>query len=170
MGGLIEPVQQWGENGNLSLEEALQRFLQTKLPAYMVPGSFQLLETLPLTVNGKVDRKALPEPRPSTPPTAPTISAPDQAQRKGVPIVEQIAGIVTHVLHLAALEPDADLLSAGANSIDIIRIVNALEREMNFRPQLIDVFRAPTIADLVRLYEISGDRGSDDDDFEEGEI
>ena len=74
------------------------------------------------------------------------------------------------MLHLAALEPDADLLSAGANSIDIIRIVNALEREMNFRPQLIDVFRAPTIADLVRLYEISGHSGSDDDDSEEGEI
>ena len=93
VGGLIEPVQQWGENGNLSLEEALQRFLQTKLPAYMVPGSFQLLETLPLTVNGKVDRKALPEPRPSTPPTAPTISAPDQAQRKGVPIVSRSPGL-----------------------------------------------------------------------------
>jgi acyl-coenzyme A synthetase/AMP-(fatty) acid ligase len=43
-------------------KEALRSYLQTRLPAYMVPSFFVQLEAIPLTVNGKIDRKALPEP------------------------------------------------------------------------------------------------------------
>jgi amino acid adenylation domain-containing protein len=150
VGGLIEPVQIFGGDRDVSLEEALRGFLQAKLPAYMVPGSFYLLETLPLTANGKIDRKALPEP--SSSPVA-RVSALQHAPGGELLIVEQVTRVVIRVLHLDALDPSVNILNVGANSIDMVRIVNALERELNFRPSLVEFFRSPTIADLVRAYE-----------------
>jgi acyl carrier protein len=75
------------------------------------------------------------------------------APRGELPIIEQMTGVAMRVLHLDTLDPNTNILSVGANSIDMVRIVNALERELNFRPKLVEFFRSPTIADLVRAYE-----------------
>src|SRR5947209_17482874 len=114
------------------------------------PLNFLLMATLELTANGKVDRNALPE-APSSP--VARVSALANLGGEKLPIVEQMSRVVMDVLKLDTLDPKTNILSVGANSIDIVRIVNAIERALHFRPTLIDVFRSPTIADLVRAYE-----------------
>jgi pyochelin synthetase len=123
----------------------LRTFLKTKLPEHMVPAVFVFLDTLPLSPNGKVDRRALPEP------AAAAISEGTPAEAS--PIALQIAQLVAEVLGLEYVDPNANLLRLGANSIDIVKIGNRLEKEFGFRPQMEDMFRLPTIAALGNYYE-----------------
>ncbi|MBA2672559.1 non-ribosomal peptide synthetase, partial [Ramlibacter sp.] len=123
---------------------SLQRHLALRLPAYMVPASFTFLTALPLSANGKVDRSKLPEPAGDTAP---------QAQLAITGAAEQrVAEIVQEILKQGALALDANLLSLGATSIDVVRIANALSRELGFRPPLAQLFAEPTLASLIGLY------------------
>jgi amino acid adenylation domain-containing protein len=125
----------------------LRQFLHERLPDYMVPASFVLLDTLPLTPNGKVDRMALPA-------IAQAPSAPAQAVKAArTPIITRIAQVAASVLHSDELDPEINLLDFGANSVDMIRIVNRLELVLGFRPKLDEFFRFPTIVALARSYE-----------------
>lgn len=119
----------------------MREFLLQKLPAYMVPSAFIILERLPLSSNGKVDRSALPEvlPLPESEPTSREVDA-----------VSRITAIVERVLKIGRIEPHADLINLGATSLNIISIVNVIERELQFRPNLAEFFRVPTITCLVR--------------------
>src|SRR6185436_5586390 len=63
----------------------------------------------------------------------------------------RVARIVESTLGQGGLADDQDLLSLGANSLDMIRIVNQLEQEMGVRPRITDLYEDPTIAGLVRM-------------------
>jgi len=111
-GGAIDPAwtQQWQapqqSRSGASLTEALRQFLAQKLPAYMVPTTVQLLSALPLSANGKVDRKALPLPgslRPEVPFVAPRTE-----------VESAIAAIWQEVLHLEQVSVHANFFEAGA--------------------------------------------------------
>ncbi|MES2936895.1 MAG: amino acid adenylation domain-containing protein [Pseudomonadota bacterium] len=123
---------------------ALQRHLASRLPAYMVPASFTFLPALPLSANGKVDRARLPEPASEAAPLAQLAVTGAEEQR----LVE----IVQEILKQDALALDANLLSLGATSIDVVRIANALARELGFRPALAQLFMEPTLVNLIGLY------------------
>jgi SagB-type dehydrogenase family enzyme len=108
----------------------------------MVPTAFVSLDRLPLTANGKVDRRALP-------PLSETIAeaAPD-AHRSST--LSRIAALVAEVLQAESLDPEVNLLSYGANSIDMVRIGNKMESEFGFRPRMDQLFRLQTISALAR--------------------
>ncbi|MDK2126024.1 non-ribosomal peptide synthetase [Parachitinimonas caeni] len=124
---------------------ALAAYLQARLPQWMVPPTFTFLARLPLSANGKVDRKQLPEPALPTPAAAVTVLGDDPAERR-------IAEIVQGILGCATLAPDDNLLVLGASSIDIVRIVNALSSELGFRPRLARLMAQATLADLLQGY------------------
>ncbi|MDG1463139.1 MAG: amino acid adenylation domain-containing protein [Gammaproteobacteria bacterium] len=122
----------------------IRDYLADKLPEYMIPAAYMFLETLPLTDNGKVDRRALPEPDLSetkSVTTTPAVSGNDD-----------IAKHVTEVLGMTEIDAAENLLQMGATSIEMIRIANALDQNLSFRPRMDDFYRDPSVNGLTALY------------------
>ncbi|MFB4390722.1 MULTISPECIES: amino acid adenylation domain-containing protein [unclassified Pseudomonas] len=122
----------------------LARYLADKLPAYMLPSSFTFLDSWPLSGNGKVDKSRLPEPEQA-------VSSGPTLELEG-PEEQRLVAIVQEVLGLPAIAADANLLSLGATSIDIVRISNALARELQLRPHVAQLLGQPTLLNLLDMY------------------
>jgi amino acid adenylation domain-containing protein len=118
----------------------LTQYLRTCLPGYMVPTRLTIISALPLTPNGKIDRRQL------SPATEP---APQPASSSCNPHIEQL---VHQSCRINIPTTDANFLDLGLNSIDIIRIVNALDAQLGFRPSIESLYAAPTIKYLTSLY------------------
>ena len=134
------------KNGAISTNE-LREFLLAKLPGYMVPSAFMNIDRLPLGANGKIDRSALPDI--AVTPEPPRSPPSDAATAR----VEQIVG---RILKIGNIDPQANLLNLGATSLNMISIASALEREMQFRPKISQLYRNPTIAALVCAFNEGG--------------
>jgi amino acid adenylation domain-containing protein len=131
--------------------EEMKVWLGDKLPAYMVPSAFVMLEKLPLTANGKVDRRELPEP-PAVESAAESAANSTTVATQTVSANTDIARLTAEVLGADALDPAANLLQLGATSIEMIRIANALDQHLSFRPRMDDFYRDPSINGLTTLY------------------
>ena len=132
----------------------LRAFLRERLPEVLVPAAFLILERLPLTRNGKVDRAALPVPG--------GISQRGARAADLAGDAEGIAASVASILRVPRVEPEANLLDMGASSVDLIRIANLLEKTLGRRPSIGDLYRAPTLTALLRApAESPGGRGLD---------
>ena len=128
-------------------DTALRDYLATRLPAHMVPQAFVALERLPLTANGKVDRRSLPDPAEAA--VGPASAAPAGRSAN----IERIAAIVAGVLGVSEPDPEANVLSLGASSIDMVRIGNQLEQAFGVRPRMDELFRLQTIAALAGYFD-----------------
>jgi acyl carrier protein len=115
----------------------------------MVPSAFMVLEALPLTPNGKLDRRALPVPVETT--AGP--GQPSRPEQDDADLRTRIGHLIAGILRIDTIDAEANLLNLGATSIDMIRIVNLLDREMGFRPKMDELYRDPTVAALTRTYE-----------------
>ena len=125
----------------------LTSFLKERLPQYMVPTAYIILDRLPLGPNGKVDRQALPE-----------LVELDRERVERSPAKwtresAEIARLVAGVLKTQKVDLDDNLFDIGATSIDMIRIVNSLEQELDFRPKVEEFYRFPTVAALAERYQ-----------------
>jgi len=125
--------------------DQLAGYLAAKLPAYMVPATFTMLDALPLSANGKVDRGRLAEPGPAGTPDA-------EPAEVRTPAESRLVAVVETVLDRPGIATGANLLQLGATSIDVVRIANALSSELGFRPQLAQLMRTPTLAHLLGMY------------------
>ena len=123
----------------------LRAWLQTTLPSYMVPATFHFLNSLPLTTNGKVDRKALES----------TARTPPAERRAVVPtrVGEKVERLIAGVLKIDRVDRDADLFSLGLTSIDMMRLANDLEQSFGFRPRMADLFTLTSVAGVTSYYE-----------------
>jgi len=124
----------------------IRAFLKDRLPDYMLPASIVFVDSLPLTSNGKVDRKCLVESN------LVNQAGPQVKTASGGEIEARIEQIVAGVLELERIEPDQNLLGLGADSLDMVTIVGSLEREIGFRPKIADLYHRPTIAELIKSY------------------
>ncbi|BAB74343.1 non-ribosomal peptide synthetase [Anabaena sp. FACHB-709] len=121
----------------------LRQFLAAKLPAYMLPTAFVILETLPLTANGKVDRFALPIPdlSPVTTTTAPR-----------TPIEQQLINIWTQVLGVESISIHDNFFRLGGDSILAIQAVaKANQQGLALRPR--QMFQYQTVAELAAIVD-----------------
>jgi pyochelin synthetase len=141
--------------------DALSLFLKSRLPEHLVPSAFLPLEQFPLTPNGKVDRRALPAPFGADP----TTSVKPQGQDSSTTTLK-ITKIVSEVLQVESPGLDANLLRLGANSLDMVRIGNLLEKEFKSRPRIDELFRLQSIQALVGYYKDKEDQSIS---FEEGD-
>ncbi|MEG4588311.1 amino acid adenylation domain-containing protein [Microcoleus sp. MOSTC5] len=121
----------------------LHVFLKEKLPDYMVPAAFVLLEALPLTVNGKVDRRSLPEPDTARPDLAEAFVAPGTAEEKA------LAEIWEKILGVEKVGIRDNFFALGGDSIRSIQ-VQSLAQKQGLRFSLQQLFQYPTIEAIVR--------------------
>jgi amino acid adenylation domain-containing protein len=120
---------------------ALREFLARSLPDYMIPAHLVRLEGLPLTANGKVDRKALPQPEPGT---VTAYTAPRD------PVEHKLAGIWQEVLGLEApVGIDADFFALGGHSLKATLTVARIQQTLGVELPLADLFGTPTIRGLA---------------------
>jgi amino acid adenylation domain-containing protein len=128
------------------LPERLGRHLKGLLPAYMVPARYVALERLPLSSNGKVDRKRLPAPIGPAPGREREAAARPTAK---LATARAIAEIVAEVLGLPTVGIDDELLALGATSIEIMRIVNQIDKQYGRRVSYELVFANPSITAIA---------------------
>jgi amino acid adenylation domain-containing protein len=131
----------------------LRAHVRSQLPAYMVPAAFVPVPRLPLTANGKVDRKALPEPDPDR----------DWDLDRGVayepPRTEwehRLARLWQDVLKVPCVGVNDNFFELGGHSLKAATFTARLQSETGTCLDLIDVFRQPTLAGLARLAEERG--------------
>jgi pyochelin synthetase len=126
----------------------LHAFLRSKLPEYMLPAAYVALPAVPRNPNGKIAYDLLPDPQPAAP-----RPGPDTLPEEYHSAARTVCALIGSVLSIDDLEPgDVNLIDLGASSIDYIRIMNRLEEELGFRPDLETLFEEPTLANLARSY------------------
>ncbi|MCP3138672.1 non-ribosomal peptide synthetase [Pyxidicoccus xibeiensis] len=141
--GYVVPVS----GGTVDAGE-LRAALKQRLPEFMVPSVVVVLESLPLTANAKVDRKALAAlPLPAQA-YAPQSLAPGQEPRG--PVEEVLAQFFCHVLGLEVVARDASFFDLGGHSLSASRLVARVRQAFNVELPLATLFAAHTVADLAR--------------------
>jgi amino acid adenylation domain-containing protein len=124
----------------------LRSFLKQKLPDYMVPSAFVLLDALPLTPNGKLDRAALPVPDQARPGQGPFVAP-------RTPTEEVLAGIWAEVLGLEQLGIHDDFFELGGHSLLATQVISRLRASFLVELPLRCLFETPTVAGLARSVE-----------------
>ncbi|HVV73495.1 MAG TPA: amino acid adenylation domain-containing protein, partial [Verrucomicrobiae bacterium] len=122
----------------------LREYLGQKVPDYMVPAVFMFLPALPLTTNGKVDRRALPHPDGARPELAQGFVEPSSATERA------LARIWSQVLEVDRVGVNDNYFELGGDSIRSIQILSKA-REEGIQLKLEDIFSEPTISGLARL-------------------
>src|SRR5947199_3401067 len=125
--------------------ESLRSQLQQQLPAYMVPSAFVPLNALPLTSNGKVDRRALPSPDQSRPGLEKTFVAPNTRSE------EVLAKIWANLLKLEQVGIHDNFFDLGGHSLLAVRLMSQIEKSFGKKLPLAILFQAPTIEQLAEL-------------------
>ena len=127
--------------GSAGSGRRLRAQLAERLPAYMVPAAVVVIEALPLTVNGKLDTRALP---------APEYQEVDHYRAPGNAIEEILAGIYAQVLGLERVGVDDSFFELGGDSILSMQVVaRARAAGVVCRPR--DIFVEQTVARLARV-------------------
>jgi len=122
----------------------LRSFLARRLPPYMVPGRFVALEAMPLNPSGKLDRRALPAPEPS--------SAGSRASL-GTPAEEALAAIWCDLLELSSVGPTDDFFALGGHSLLGARLLSEVRRNHGVELALRTLFEHPTLRELAAVLE-----------------
>ena len=127
----------------------LRGFLQKKLPDYMVPSAFVLLEVMPLLPNGKLDRKALPKPELTRPEMAETFVP-------AATFVESaIASIFAQVLGLETVGIRDNFFELGGHSLLATQVISQLRQTFKIELPLRYLFESPTVAALAEQIELA---------------
>jgi amino acid adenylation domain-containing protein/FkbH-like protein len=123
----------------------LRKFLGEKLPDFMIPSAFIALARLPLTANGKVDRKALP---------APECARPDLEKQYTAarnPEEAQLVTIWENVLGVRPIGIEDKFFELGGHSLLAVKLLGQIEKAFGKKLRLATIFQAPTVAQLAAI-------------------
>ena len=132
--------------------EALRMFLKDNLTEYMIPNALMILDQLPRTPNGKVDRKALPLPgKTNLMSETPYVAPQNELERT-------IALIVQEVIGIEKASTNGQFFEMGANSLDIVRMQNKLMNTLKQDITVVDLFEHSTIGKLAQYISRGKDK------------
>ena len=126
------------------VEKELLEYLSLNLPVYMIPAHIIRLATLPVTVNGKVDKKKL---------LAHDITANRPYTAPSTNTEKYLEAIWKRILELDKISVDDDFFKIGGDSIIAVRLIGAMNRELNVNLAMIDMYENKTIQELAHLVE-----------------
>ncbi|CAA7388346.1 Gramicidin S synthase 2 [Chryseobacterium fistulae] len=128
--------------------EDLSAYLSRLLPEYMIPSTYVYLDELPLTINGKLDRRALPEPHFTR---GKEYTAPE------TPLQRDLAAIYSEILGLPveSIGLYDDFFRLGGNSIMAIKLISKINHQLGVQIKVSDVFQGKTIGVLSSIIIIS---------------
>jgi amino acid adenylation domain-containing protein len=132
---------------------AWRAWLRDRLPEYMVPVRFAVLDKLPTTPSGKIDRRGLPLAAPTS--RAPSTASDDAA---GAPLIDRLRALWQELLGTDALPDDANVFDHGARSLLVMRFVSRA-REQGISLNVADVYDRPTVAGLAALLDANANAG-----------
>lgn len=127
-------------------QAVLRQYVKTKLPEYMVPNVFAVLEQMPLSPNGKIDRKALPQ-----------VSFSDNAREEHVaprtPLEQAVAKIWEDVLQVPGVGVTDHFFYLGGHSLFANQVVARIRETLGAPLSVAELFDRPTVAELTELVE-----------------
>ncbi len=129
-------------------EPELRAFIAKRLPEYMIPTFLLLLERLPMTPNGKLDRRALPEPG--------EVAATEKRIAPANEIERMLARIWQEVLGVDEVGVDDGFFQLGGHSLKVILLTSRIQRHMGVKVPLQVVFKNSTIRELCRYIRGAG--------------
>ncbi len=128
---------------DISLEDRLKDYLSQKLPHYMIPHIYVELSELPLTANGKVNRKDLPNPDLSRD-SASVVQPTNKFEQGLVDLVKEIA-------QTEQVSITDDFIALGINSLDIVQLRNKIKKTFNCEIEIMDLIKHPNVQALAKL-------------------
>ncbi|MGI9292116.1 MAG: amino acid adenylation domain-containing protein [Gammaproteobacteria bacterium] len=134
------------EEGAVLEQADLRSFARERLPDYMVPANFMLLDEMPLTPSGKVNRRALPEPEL-------TRSADEATDTPESESARNIARIWQQLLKVDEVYLDDNFFDIGGHSLLTIKFVNKVLDATGEQLSIADVFENPTLRELSPLLD-----------------
>ncbi|MCP3170216.1 non-ribosomal peptide synthetase, partial [Myxococcus qinghaiensis] len=141
--------------GAASLEApALRAFIAQRLPEYMVPSALRMMDALPLTANGKVDRKALPVPEQSW------LTEDASQATPGTPTEELLAGLFAQVLGVPGVSTTVSFFELGGHSLLATQLVSRVRSAFQVELPLRDLFESPTVHLLAQRIDAALSAGA----------
>jgi acyl carrier protein len=131
-------------NASLSISD-IRSDVENKVPSHMVPSRFILLDALPLTATGKVDRRALPDPGKSRP----NLDTPFVASR--TPVEKELSQIWAEVLSLEQIGVHDSFIELGGHSLLATQIVSRALDKFRVEVSLQSLFESPTVGDMATV-------------------
>jgi aryl carrier-like protein len=142
------------ESGREVEEEALREHVRSRLPEYMVPGAVMVLEELPLTENGKVDRRRLPEE--------------EEGERRGreyeeaeTELEREVAEMWGELLGVERVGAGEDFFELGGHSLLATQVASRVRERWGVEVALRELFERPTVRDLCHLIERMKESGAE---------
>ena len=126
--------------------DALRRHLAAAIPPHMIPTAYLHLAALPLTVNGKIDRKALPAPKLSS-------SSTSEAEAPFGEVQTSLAGIWADLLGHVRIGRQDSFFEIGGHSLLAVRMIGAVKRGLGVDLSVPDVFQNTTLELLAKVIE-----------------
>jgi amino acid adenylation domain-containing protein len=140
-----------GAGGTAPAPGRLQAHLAACLPGYMVPRWITVLDALPLTANGKVDRGALLA-RADAPAAVPAETSAPVSRQREVDLSAAIARILSAALDGRAIDPDMSLFELGADSLTAVAVNRRLRQDLGLPSNVTDLFEHPSVNRLARYF------------------
>ncbi len=137
-----------GVDGPPPNAQELRQFLRGRVADYMIPSDLVALDSLPLTSNGKVDRKQLLEPDRNV-----TAAVPQQSELDAAMDPEELrlAYIWSELLHVPSVSTTDNFFDLGGHSLLLLKLVRQINKEFSIELPLARLFQAPTIEKLATL-------------------